>query len=243
MILYPAIDLKGGECVRLLRGEMSAATVFNKDPGEQARRFLAAGCSALHVVDLDGAFAGKPMNRQAVAAVLAAAAGVPVQLGGGIRDRATIEGWLEQGVARVILGTIALTDPGLVKGTCRAFPGRVLVGIDARGGRVAVEGWARSSSREALDLAREFEDAGVAAIVYTDIERDGALGGLNIEATAELARRLTTPVIASGGIAAVAELRALKRHEKDGIAGVIVGRALYEGRIDLKAALQILDEP
>jgi phosphoribosylformimino-5-aminoimidazole carboxamide ribotide isomerase len=242
VILYPAIDLKGGQCVRLLRGEMSAATVFNKDPAEQARRFLAAGCRALHVVDLDGAFAGKPMNQQAVAAIVAAAAGAPVQLGGGIRDRATIERWLEQGVARVILGTVALTDPGLVKEACRAFPGRVLVGIDARHGRVAVEGWARSSSREALELALEFEDAGVAAIIYTDIERDGAMGGLNVEATAALARRLTTAVIASGGIAALAELGALKRHEKEGIAGVIVGRALYEGRIDLKAALQALDE-
>lgn len=241
MILYPAIDLKGGQCVRLLRGEMSAATVFNDDPAAQARGFVAAGCRALHVVDLDGAFAGKPMNRQAVARVVAAA-GVPVQLGGGIRDRATIEGWLEQGVARVILGTVALADPGLVKEACRAHPGRVLVGIDARAGRVAVEGWAKASSRVAADLALEFEDAGVAAIVYTDIERDGALGGLNVEATAALARRLTTPVIASGGVASLAELRALKRHEKDGIAGVIVGRALYEGRVDLPAALQALDE-
>jgi phosphoribosylformimino-5-aminoimidazole carboxamide ribotide isomerase len=242
VILYPAIDLKDGECVRLLRGEMGAATVFNRDPAEQARRFLAAGCRALHVVDLDGAFAGKPMNRQAVAAIVAAAGGVPVQLGGGIRDRATIERWLEQGVARVILGTVALSDPGLVKAACRAFPGRVLVGIDARAGRVAVEGWAKSSSREALDLALEFEDAGVAAIVYTDIERDGAMGGVNVEATAALARRLTTPVIASGGVASLADLRPLMRHEAEGIAGVIIGRALYEGRLDLKAALQILDE-
>jgi phosphoribosylformimino-5-aminoimidazole carboxamide ribotide isomerase len=242
VILYPAIDLKGGQCVRLLRGEMSAATVFNDDPAGQARRFVAAGCRALHVVDLDGAFAGKPMNQQAVAAIVAAAGGVPVQLGGGIRDRATIERWLERGVARVILGTAALADPGLVKEACRAHPGSVLVGIDARAGRVAVEGWAKSSSREALDLALEFEDAGVAAIVYTDIDRDGALGGVNVEATAALARRLTTPVIASGGVAALAELRSLKRHEKDGIAGVIVGRALYEERIDLEAALQVLDE-
>jgi phosphoribosylformimino-5-aminoimidazole carboxamide ribotide isomerase len=241
VILYPAIDLKGGQCVRLLRGEMSAATVFNDDPAGQARRFVALGCRALHVVDLDGAFAGKPMNQQAVAAIIAAA-GVPVQLGGGIRDRATIERWLEEGVARVILGTAALADPGLVKAACRAHPGRVLVGIDARGGRVAVEGWAKSSSREALDLALAFEDAGVAAIVYTDIERDGALGGLNIEATAALARRLTTPVIASGGIASLAELRSLKRHEKDGVAGVIIGRALYEGRVDLEAALHVMDE-
>jgi phosphoribosylformimino-5-aminoimidazole carboxamide ribotide isomerase len=241
VILYPAIDLKGGQCVRLLRGEMSAATVFNDDPAAQARRFVAAGCRALHVVDLDGAFAGKPVNQQAVAAIVAAVS-VPVQLGGGIRDRATIERWLERGVARVILGTVALTDPGLVKDACRAHPGAVVVGIDARAGRVAVEGWAKSSTRAALDLALAFEDAGVAAIVYTDIERDGALVGVNIEATAALAQRLTTPVVASGGVASLEELRALKRHEKDGVAGVIVGRALYEGRIDLPAALQVLDE-
>ena len=239
MILFPAIDLKGGQCVRLLRGEMSAATVFSDDPAGQAQRFVAAGCSWLHVVDLDGAFAGKPMNRGAVEAIVAAA-GVPVQLGGGIRDRATIEGWLARGVARVILGTAALNDPGLVKAACRAYPGRIVVGIDARGGRVAVEGWAKETAMTARDLAAAFEDVGVAAIVYTDIERDGALGGVNVEATAELAREITTPVIASGGVAALADLEALKAHAGDGIAGVICGRALYDGRIDLGQALALL---
>jgi phosphoribosylformimino-5-aminoimidazole carboxamide ribotide isomerase len=239
VILFPAIDLKGGQCVRLLRGEMSAATVFNDDPAAQAKSFVAAGCQWLHVVDLDGAFAGKPMNRHAVAAILAAA-GVSVQLGGGIRDRATIDGWLAQGVARIILGTVALTNPVLVKEACRAHPGRIAVGIDARSGRVAVEGWAKASEREALDLALDFEDAGVAAIIYTDIERDGALGGVNVEATAGLARRLTTPVIASGGVASLADLIALKAYEKDGIAGVICGRALYDGRIDLAQALKAI---
>jgi len=238
MILYPAIDLKGGQCVRLLRGEMSAATVFSDDPAGQARRFVASGCRFLHVVDLDGAFAGKPMNRAAVEAIVASA-GVPVQLGGGIRDRATIEGWLASGVARVILGTLALSDPALVKAACRAHPGRIVLGIDARGGRVAVEGWAKSSERTALDLALEFEDAGAAAIVYTDIERDGALAGVNVEATAALARRLTTGVIASGGVASLDDLRALKAREEDGITGVICGRALYDGRLDLAAALAV----
>lgn len=239
MILYPAIDLKGGQCVRLLRGEMSAATVYNNDPAAQARSFIAAGCRWLHVVDLDGAFAGKPVNGAAVAAITAAAS-VPVQLGGGIRDRATIERWLEQGVSRVVLGTAALRDPGLVKAACRAHPGKVAVGIDARNGRVAVEGWAKSSELTAVDLALAFEDAGVAAIIYTDIERDGALTGVDAAATAALARRLTTPVIASGGVAGIADLRALKLHEKDGISGVICGRALYDGRLDLRQALALL---
>ncbi len=241
MILFPAIDLKDGRCVRLLRGDMAAATVFSDDPAGQARRFAAAGCRWLHVVDLDGAFAGKPMNRDAVGAILGDI-DVPVQLGGGIRDRATIEGWLDRGVARVILGTVALTDPALVKEACRAHPGKIVVGIDARAGRVAVEGWAKSSERDALDLALAFEDAGVAAIVYTDIERDGALSGVNVEATAGIARRLTTPVIASGGVASLADLKALKAHEEDGIAGVICGRALYDGRLDLGQALALLGE-
>ena len=238
MILFPAIDLKDGQCVRLLRGEMSRATVFSDDPAAQARRFVAAGCRFLHVVDLDGAFAGKPMNRAAVEAIVAAA-GVPVQLGGGIRDRGTIEGWLAAGVARLILGTLALSDPALVRAACRAYPGRIVIGIDARGGRVAVEGWAKASERDALDLALEFEDAGAAAIVYTDIERDGALVGVNVEATAALARRLTTGVVASGGVAGLDDLRRLKVHEADGIAGVICGRALYDGRLDLAAALAV----
>jgi phosphoribosylformimino-5-aminoimidazole carboxamide ribotide isomerase len=240
VILYPAIDLKDGQCVRLLRGEMSQATVFNDDPAAQAQRFVAAGCRRLHVVDLDGAFAGKPMNTAAVAAIIAVA-GVPVQLGGGIRDRATIDGWLAKGVARVILGTAALTNPDLVREACRAHPGRIVVGIDARGGRVAVEGWAKASAREALDLALAFEDAGVDAIVYTDIDRDGALTGVNVEATAALARALSTPVIASGGVASLDDLSALKAHEADGIAGVICGRALYDGRIDLATALRVLE--
>jgi phosphoribosylformimino-5-aminoimidazole carboxamide ribotide isomerase len=240
MILYPAIDLKGGQCVRLLRGEMRAATVFSDDPAGQARRFAAAGCRYLHVVDLDGAFAGKPMNRAAVEAIIAAA-GVPVQLGGGIRDRETVEGWLGAGVRRVVLGTAALSDPALVRWACRTHRGRIVIAIDARQGRVAVEGWARDSGRQALDLALEFEDAGAAAILYTDIERDGALAGVNVEATADLARRLTTEVIASGGVASLDDLRALKAHEGDGIAGVVCGRALYDGRIDLAAALALLD--
>jgi phosphoribosylformimino-5-aminoimidazole carboxamide ribotide isomerase len=240
VILYPAIDLKDGQCVRLLRGEMSQATVFNDDPAAQAQRFVAAGCRRLHVVDLDGAFAGKPMNAAAVAAIIAVA-GVPVQLGGGIRDRATIDGWLAKGVARVILGTAALTNPDLVREACRAHPGRIVVGIDARGGRVAVEGWAKASARDALDLALAFEDAGVDAIVYTDIDRDGALTGVNVEATAALARALSTPVIASGGVASLEDLSALKAHEADGIAGVICGRALYDGRIDLATALRVVE--
>jgi phosphoribosylformimino-5-aminoimidazole carboxamide ribotide isomerase len=240
VILFPAIDLKEGRCVRLLRGEMSAATVFNDDPAAQAKSFVAAGCRWLHVVDLDGAFAGRPMNRDAVTAIIAAV-GVPVQLGGGIRDRAGIEAWLTRGVARIILGTVALRDPALVKAACRAHPGKIVVGIDARGGRVAVEGWAQASECEATDLALAFEDAGVAAIVYTDIDRDGALAGVNVEATAALARRLTTPVIASGGVADLADLAALKAREADGIAGVVCGRALYDGRIALDRALALLD--
>ena len=240
MILYPAIDLKAGRCVRLVRGVMSEATVFNDDPAAQARVFAAAGCRWLHVVDLDGAFAGKPMNRASVEAILATVA-IPVQLGGGIRDLATLEAWLGKGVRRVILGTAALRNPALVKEACRLFPGRVAVGIDARAGRVAVEGWAETSEITALDLALRFEDAGVAAIIFTDIERDGMMQGANIGETAALARRLKTPVIASGGVTSLDELRALKAHERDGIGGAILGRALYDGRVDLKAALEIAD--
>jgi len=238
VILYPAIDLKEGRCVRLVRGAMSEATVFNDDPAAQARLFAAAGCRWLHVVDLDGAFAGAPRNRASIEAILAAVA-IPVQLGGGIRDLATLEAWLGKGVERAILGTAALRNPALVKEACRLFPGRVAVGIDARGGRVAVEGWAETSDITALDLALRFEDAGVAAIIFTDIERDGMMQGGNIEQTAALARRLETPVIASGGISTLAELRMLKAHEDDGVAGAILGRALYDGRIDLAAALAI----
>jgi phosphoribosylformimino-5-aminoimidazole carboxamide ribotide isomerase len=239
VILYPAIDLKEGRCVRLLRGEMSAATVFNEDPAAQAKSFADAGCRWLHLVDLDGAFAGKPMNAASVAAILKAVR-VPAQLGGGIRDLATIEAWLGKGITRIILGTAALTNPDLVKEGCRKFPGKVAVGIDARGGKVAVEGWAKTSEMTALDLARRVEDAGAAAIIFTDIDRDGALAGVNVAATAALARALKTPVIASGGVAAIDDIAALKAHENDGIAGAILGRALYDGRVDLKAALAMV---
>ena len=239
MILFPAIDLKDGACVRLLRGRMADATLYNADPAAQARAFEAAGCSWLHVVDLDGAVAGQPRNRTAVGAILAAVA-LPLQLGGGIRDLATIAGWLEAGVARVILGTAALRDPALVRAACKKFPGKVAVAIDARNGKVASEGWVKTSEVTVLELALAFEDAGVAAIVFTDIERDGTLAGLNVEATAALAQALSTPVIASGGVASLADLAALKAHEREGIAGVIAGRALYDGRLELKAALRLL---
>jgi phosphoribosylformimino-5-aminoimidazole carboxamide ribotide isomerase len=238
VILYPAIDLKDGSCVRLLRGEMSAATVFNDDPAAQACSFLAAGARWLHVVDLDGAFAGAARNGAAVEAILAAT-GAQVQLGGGIRTEGAIAYWLARGVARVVIGTAALTDPALVKRACRDWPGRIVLAIDARAGRVAIEGWAKASDVTALDLALAFEDAGAAAIVHTDIDRDGALEGANVAATAALARRLKTPVIASGGIASLADLSALKAHEAAGVAGAILGRALYDGRIDLAAALAL----
>ena len=239
MILFPAIDLKEGACVRLKLGLMDQATVFNTDPGAQARAFADAGAEWIHVVDLDGAFAGKTMNEQAVDAILKSAL-IPVQLGGGIRDMATIEKWLGHGVNRVILGTVALKNPDLVKEACRSFPGRVAVGVDAKGGMVAVEGWAETSDISALDLALRFEDAGVAAIIYTDIDRDGVLAGPNVEATATLAQALSTPVIASGGVASLDDLRALKARESSGIAGVISGRAIYDGRIDLVEALAVL---
>lgn len=241
MILFPAIDLKDGECVRLVRGEMDQATVFNNDPAAQARQFAAQGFEWLHLVDLNGAFAGKPVNAAAVDTVLAAVS-MPVQLGGGIRDLATIDLWLDRGIRRVILGTIALRDPALVKQACRTHPGCIAVGIDARNGRVAVEGWAETSDVTARDLALRFEDCGVAAIIYTDIDRDGAMGGLNVEATAALASVLTTPVIASGGVSSLADLQALKARADSGIAGVISGRALYDGRIDPTAALALLRE-
>ena len=241
MILYPAIDLKGGQCVRLLRGEMDAATVYNDDPAAQARAFRDAGCAWVHVVDLDGAFAGRPVNADAVRAILAAV-DVPMQLGGGIRDRAGIEAWLEAGVARVVLGTVALRDPALVIAACRAHPGRIAVGIDARGGKVAVEGWAETAEITAEELALKFEDAGVAALVFTDIDRDGALQGPNLAATAALARRLSTPVIASGGVASLDDLKAIAGLAGDGVAGAIVGRALYDGRVDAAEAARVLAE-
>ncbi len=239
MILYPAIDLKDGQAVRLLRGEMETATVFNDDPADQARTFEAAGFAWLHLVDLNGAFEGRPVNRAAVEAILAAIA-IPAQLGGGIRDMATISAWLEAGVARVILGTAAVKNPELVRAACREFPGQIALGIDARGGRVAVEGWAEVSEIEALDLARRFADAGAAAIVYTDIARDGVLQGVNVEATAELARATEVPVIASGGVADLADIEALMAAASDGIQGAIIGRALYDGRIDAAAALDLV---
>lgn len=239
MILFPAIDLKDGQCVRLKLGEMDQATVFNDDPADQALVFERQGFTYLHVVDLNGAFAGKPVNGAAVDAILAAVK-MPVQLGGGIRDLETIEAWLAKGIRRVILGTIAVRDPGLVKAACKAFPGRVAVGIDAKGGKVAVEGWAETSTLRAIDLARRFEHAGVSAIVYTDIERDGILKGLNLPATAELADATSIPVIASGGLASIDDVKALLQPEYKKLEGAITGRALYDGRIDPAAALALL---
>ncbi len=238
MILFPAIDLKDGEAVRLLRGDMASATVFNDDPAAQARAFAAAGFEWLHLVDLNGAFAGRPLNRPAVESILAVV-DVPIQLGGGIRDMATLEAWLEAGITRVVLGTAALKAPDLVRLACRRFPGRVAVGIDARAGRVAVEGWAEATDIEALELARRFEDAGVAAIVYTDIERDGALEGVNVGATRALARQVRVPLVASGGVASLADIEALLAIAADGVEGVIIGRALYDGRIEPRRALAL----
>ncbi|MBP7000356.1 1-(5-phosphoribosyl)-5-[(5-phosphoribosylamino)methylideneamino]imidazole-4-carboxamide isomerase [Amaricoccus sp.] len=240
MILYPAIDLKDGQCVRLLRGDMAQATVFGTDPAAQARAFVAAGCRWLHLVDLDGAFAGAPRNAAAVEAILAAV-DVPVQLGGGIRDRATLEAWLDRGVRRAILGTAAVRDPAFVREAAAAHPGRVAVGIDARDGRVAVEGWAETTATTATDLARRFEDAGVAAIIYTDIERDGAMAGPNVAATAALARAVAIPVIASGGVSSLDDLAALKASGAP-LDGAISGRALYEGKLDLAAAVRLLED-
>ncbi len=237
MILYPAIDLKDGQCVRLLRGEMEAATVFGDDPAAQAAKFEAAGCAWLHLVDLNGAFAGQPVNAAAVEAILARVT-VPCQLGGGIRDMATIEMWLAKGLARVILGTVAVENPDLVRQAARAFPDQVAVGIDARMGMVATKGWATETDVQATDLAKCFEDAGVATIIYTDIDRDGAMQGPNIGATEALARAVTIPVIASGGVSSMADLIALR--DTGVIAGAISGRALYDGAIDLSLAIAAL---
>jgi phosphoribosylformimino-5-aminoimidazole carboxamide ribotide isomerase len=238
MILYPAIDLKDGKCVRLLRGEMDKATVFSDKPYEQAKRFEEAGFHWLHLVDLNGAFEGKPVNARAVTAILQNV-NMLTQLGGGIRDMETIAAWLDAGINRVILGTVALKNPRLVMEACRAFPGQIVVGIDAKAGKVATDGWAKVSDMDAADLALKFEDAGVSAIVYTDIGRDGAMEGPNIEETARLAEKLSTPVILSGGIAKLDDVKAVKAAQASGIEGVIIGRALYDGSIDAKAALSL----
>ena len=239
MILFPAIDLKNGQCVRLIHGDMARATVFNDDPAAQALHFQSQGFAWLHVVDLDGAFAGKPMNARAVEGILQAVT-MPVQLGGGIRDMRTIEAWLARGVARVIIGTAAVRDPALVRAAAKRFPGQVAVGIDARDGFVAVEGWAEKSGLSAHELGLRFEDAGVAAIIYTDIARDGVLQGLNIEGTLALANSLRIPVIASGGLASLADVTRLLQPDCKRLAGAITGRALYDGRIDVAAALALI---
>ncbi|SLN40957.1 1-(5-phosphoribosyl)-5-[(5-phosphoribosylamino)methylideneamino]imidazole-4-carboxamide isomerase [Roseisalinus antarcticus] len=237
MILYPAIDLKDGQAVRLLRGEMEAATVFNDDPAAQAAAFVASGAEWIHLVDLNGAFAGTPVNAAPVEAILKAI-DVPAQLGGGIRDMATIERWLDKGLARVILGTTAVENPTLVREAARAFPGQVAVGLDARNGLVATKGWAEETTLKVTDLARTFEDAGIAAIIYTDIDRDGAMGGPNIQATEALARAVSIPVIASGGVSSLDDLARLKATGV--IAGAISGRALYDGAVDLAQALALM---
>lgn len=239
LILFPAIDLKDGECVRLVHGDMARATVFSGDPPHQAKIFEDQGFEYLHVVDLDGAFAGKPMNARAVEGILRAIK-IPVQLGGGIRDMRTIEAWLSNGISRVIIGTAAVKDPDLVKEAARLHPGRIAVGIDARAGKVAVEGWARVSEVSAVELGKRFEDAGVAAIIYTDIARDGDLKGLNIEATLELAAALSIPVIASGGLASLDDVKRLLQPDCARLAGAITGRALYDGRLDAHEALRLI---
>jgi phosphoribosylformimino-5-aminoimidazole carboxamide ribotide isomerase len=239
VILFPAIDLKNGQCVRLEQGDMARATVFNLDPAAQARNFAAQGFEYLHVVDLDGAFAGRPMNAHAVEAMLKAVS-IPVQLGGGIRDIETVEAWLAKGIARVIIGTAAVRDPELVRAAAKKFPGRVAVGLDARDGKVAVEGWAETSEVSALEIAQRFEDAGVAAIIFTDIARDGLLKGLNLDATIALAERISIPVIASGGLASIEDVKALLVPRAKKLAGAIAGRALYDGRIDPAEVLALI---
>ena len=239
MILFPAIDLKDGQAVRLEQGDMARATVFHRDPAAQAQDFEAQGFEYLHVVDLDGAFAGKPVNARAVEKILATVK-MPVQLGGGVRDMATVEGWLGKGIRRVIIGTAAVRDPALVKQAAKAFPGRVAVGLDARDSKVAVAGWAETSEMTALDIARRFEDAGVAAIIYTDIARDGLLKGLNLDATVALAQAISIPVIASGGLASLDDIKALLVPRAKKLEGAITGRALYDGRLDAAAALKLI---
>jgi phosphoribosylformimino-5-aminoimidazole carboxamide ribotide isomerase len=239
VILFPAIDLKNGQCVRLEQGDMARATVFNLDPAAQAQSFAAQGFEYLHVVDLDGAFAGKPMNAQAVEAMLKVIK-MPVQLGGGIRDLATVEAWLTKGITRVIIGTAAVRDPAFVKEAAQKYPGRVAVGLDARDGKVAVEGWAETSTVTALEIAQRFEDAGVAAIIFTDIARDGLLKGLNLDATIALADSISIPVIASGGLASIEDIKAMLSPRAKKLAGAIAGRALYDGRVDPAEALELI---
>jgi phosphoribosylformimino-5-aminoimidazole carboxamide ribotide isomerase len=242
VILYPAIDLKDGACVRLLRGEMASATVFNADPAVQAQAFAEAGFSWLHIVDLNGAFAGRSVNGEAVRAIRAAV-DLRIQLGGGIRDRHAIDEWLALGIDRVVLGTAALRDPHLVRCAAADHPNAIAVGIDARNGRAAIEGWAETTEVGVVDLARRFEDCGVAALIYTDIARDGALSGVDSAGVANLARQVQVPVIASGGVSGLADIAALKAYEADGVAGIICGRALYDGRIDPRAALRLAQDP
>ena len=241
MILFPAIDLKDGACVRLVRGDMASATVFSEDPAAQARRFADAGFAWLHVVDLNGAFAGRSVNGAAVKAIRGAV-DLRIQLGGGIRTRDAIDDWLALGIDRVVLGTAALRDPDLVRHAAADHPGGVAIGVDARDGRVAVEGWAETTEIGVIELARRFEDCGVVAIIYTDIARDGALTGIDAAAVGGLARQIRTPIIASGGVSSLADITALKAYEADGIAGIICGRALYDGRIDARAAFRLLAE-
>ncbi|MGB6444137.1 MAG: 1-(5-phosphoribosyl)-5-[(5-phosphoribosylamino)methylideneamino]imidazole-4-carboxamide isomerase [Xanthobacteraceae bacterium] len=240
MILFPAIDLKDGLAVRLQQGDMARATVFNDDPAAQAKIFVEQGFEYLHIVDLDGAFAGKPVNAGAVERILGAVK-IPLQLGGGIRDRATIEAWLGKGIKRVIIGTAAVRNPALVKEAARAYAGRIAVGLDARDGKVAVEGWAETSTLSALDIAQRFEDAGVAAIIYTDVARDGILKGLNLDSTIALAEKISIPVIASGGLASIADVRALLEPRARKLEGAIAGRALYDGRLDAAEAIALLN--
>jgi phosphoribosylformimino-5-aminoimidazole carboxamide ribotide isomerase len=238
MIIFPAIDLKDGVCVRLKKGAMEDATVFNTDPAAQAKSFADAGFQWLHCVDLNGAFAGRSVNAEAIRSIRAATS-LPIQLGGGIRDRAAVDSWLEAGITRVILGTAALTDPAFVKEAARAYPGRIVVGADATGGKIATEGWASVSELTPVELGKRFEDAGVAAILFTDIDGDGLLKGVNVAATAALARSLSIPVIASGGVGSNADIAALMAANESGIEGVVIGRALYDGRIDVAEALRM----
>jgi phosphoribosylformimino-5-aminoimidazole carboxamide ribotide isomerase len=240
MIIFPAIDLKDGKCVRLKKGEMEQATVFNESPAAQAKQFLNQGFKWLHIVDLNGAFEGKPVNIEAVKSILKEVGGaMQIQLGGGIRDLVTIKNWLDAGITRVILGTVALRNPQLVKDACKQFPGKIVVGIDGKGGKVAVEGWAETSDMPVTELAQKFENAGVSAIIYTDINRDGLMGGADVSGTAALAEAINIPVIASGGISSNADIEAIKTIENKGVCGVIVGRAIYEGKIDVEKVLKI----